>query len=183
MAVAWIEHDRAVARAVRREDQPRPARQEMPDRGGRPLGHDDRIELPQKGQGIEQHRQARIAEEAHVTKPAGQALLAEQGGVRREARIGWRDLLDHAQMIGARDGDVDGLPRRGHLRCDGQRMEHMMRLADEEEEDAHQRCSATAASSKFAARQPCFAASRIYLSPRPISQASPASAKVGASLR
>ena len=86
-------------------------------------------------------------------------------------------------MIRARHRDVDDLPRGRHLRGDGQRVEYMMRLAEEEEQAAQQRTSVTAGSSKSAARQPCFAASRTYLSPRPISQASPASAKVGASLR
>src|SRR3546814_17430627 len=86
MPVAHVEGNRAVARPMRREDQPRPLRQEMPDRGGRPFGHDDRIELPPKGQGIDQHRQTRVAEEAYVAEPARQPLLAYQGDAWREAR-------------------------------------------------------------------------------------------------
>ena len=95
---------------------------------------------------------------------------------------GARYLLDHAQMVGARDGDLDVLSRRRHFGGDGKRVEKMVGFADEQEKDAHQPASTSAAFSKSTARHPCSLARRTVLSPRPTSHASFASANIGASL-
>lgn len=185
MAVARVEHDRAVARAVRGKDQAGAPRQKMPDRRRRPFGHDDRIELPQERQRTEQDRQAGMANDRAVAQPAADPPLSQEFDARGKARIGRCHLLDHAQMSLARHGHLDIGTCRCHFGGDRQRVEYLVRFANEQEENTHYRLSVTApaaASSKSAARQPCCAASRAILSPRPTSQTSFARANVAASL-
>src|SRR5690606_32308247 len=98
MAVARVEGDRPVTRAVRGEDQPRAPRQEMPDRGRRPFGYDDRIKLPQEQQRAEQDRQARMAYDRAIAQPAADPALTEQRDARRKTGVGCRHLLNYRQM-------------------------------------------------------------------------------------